>query len=263
MQTGSDRELRNDMRPTLGFGLILSAAMTGPLGGCSYRDELGPSRRLASSPEASNRNGRRERPEEAIFADLERRVPGTAGFFLDTEGKVIVVVRDVSREAESITAIKDLLRSDATFSASSTSNRAITTTRGQYSFSQLAEWRNIAFDRVLASIAGVTSLDLAEQLNRIAIGLSRAHYSRLRTALPAQLAEFGVDTFAVSFREHDFLLSRARPAGSMTPYLYSMSQLPGGINGPNLWEYLVGGLEVTRGSGVCTLAGCGKRLFRA
>ncbi len=177
------------------------------------------------------------RPEEAAFAELARRSPASAGFYLDREGQLVVVVRDEGEDLSARSAIGDML-STGRIRDPRVNGGNIRIQRGQYTFNQLAIWRDLIFENVFGADRGITSLDLTEASNRITIGLARATASGTRAVLPSRLAALGIDSNAVVYR-------------SFSPEDVSADS----ISWPADWDVLVGGINIqsAREEGGCTL----------
>lgn len=138
------------------------------------------------------------RPEEAMFAALAFDVPSSAGFFLDDRGRVVVVVRDQHDDPAAVASTRRVLASSSRDAVVRSGDIVIQ--RGEYTFFQLAGWRDLVFDDILGRIEGVVSLDLSETDNRVVIGLSGAVTSFQHSAILQELAQVGIDTQAVLLR---------------------------------------------------------------
>jgi hypothetical protein len=162
----------------------------------------------------------RVRPEEQSFADLAQRAPSSGGFFVDQQGSLIVWVRDVVDEPASRAAMAQQV-STRQLQLPKGLNTPVTIRHGQYTFAELAAWRDIIYDSVFFTQRGVVSLDLDEAVNRVAIGVTSADGPALRPQLTKHLAALGVDTAAVVFRTEE----PARPSvGRMSAALpYSLT----------------------------------------
>lgn len=109
-------------------------------------------------------------PEERPFLDLSSSVPSHGGFYFDTLGNVIVLIKDL-REAQ---AAKAILRSRFTreLSRSRLKNPQadVIARPAEYTFLELKRWRDQLNEGVF-SVPGVEWLDLDEVQNRVVVGL--------------------------------------------------------------------------------------------
>lgn len=154
----------------------------------------------SASPDAALGAPTDVRPEEALFQDLARRAPSTAGFFIDETGSVVVRVRDQQEDDLARVAIQELVATRPWLSSGAEPNvRAVKIERAQYTFRQLAIWRDLAFDNALARIPGVHSLDLDEARNRVALGIDPRTFVETRATATERLAAYGVDSQALVF----------------------------------------------------------------
>jgi hypothetical protein len=195
------------------------------------------------------------RPDEAEFAELARRSPTSAGFYLDAEGRLVIVVRDERDEPAAQAAGADLIARKRVHDARLAAG-GVVIRRGQYTFDELRQWRDRILDNLVGRIQGITSLDLTEHTNRVTIGLGRARFDELRQSLPLDLLALGVDTSAVVYTV-DGLQDLTHGA---TSAFRSLGRLPplaaSSIAYPATWDALVGGINVLGTSpsgGGCTL----------
>ncbi len=190
------------------------------------------------------------RPEEKAFADLAMRSPSSAGFFLDSLGRAVVIVRDTIDDASARLALNDLAASGRV-SGSPAAIQNARIQRGQFTYQQLSTWRNIAFERILW-LEGVSSLDLDERANRVTIGLTPQSASSLRRSLPAQLIAAGIDTSAVRYRVHEPVRASIGrfPLGETVPRT-RLTFAAGSLSAQ--WDTLVGGIWVRTTPGFCSL----------
>jgi hypothetical protein len=204
-------------------------------------------------------DGRLVRPEESAFARLSEQSPSSAGFYINSQGRLVIVVRDEGEDASARSTAASFLATGL-ISDSRARRSGILIKRGKYTFHQLSRWRDIVFDAILGSVPGVVSLDLDEEANAVTIGLDPVFAADLRTTLPRRLTTMGVDTGAVSFRVHPPLRATVR-SGLLNNGLLARRSLPS-----TLWsdaDDMIGGLQIEvyvqdrpRGPanlGICTL----------
>jgi hypothetical protein len=113
----------------------------------------------------------------------------------------VVVVRDAAHDGAAQAAMNRLLAAGRVSPRAAGRGAAtIKVVRGQYTFAELARWRDTLFTNVLASdIPGVRSLDLDEARNRVVLGLASESFASTRASVLAQLPRLGVNPAAVLF----------------------------------------------------------------
>src|SRR6476469_8752049 len=68
-----------------------------------------------------------------------------------------------------------------------------------YTFHELSDWRDLAFDNVLGTVARVHSLDLDEANNRVTLGIEATGFDETRANVTRTLVGLGVDSAALRF----------------------------------------------------------------
>lgn len=160
---------------------------------------------------AAERVAARYRDGEAVLHEMAGRMPHFAGIYYSGDNELTVVLkRGLPQEGAADHARAVLLRSGRRPRGSAW---AIRITQAQYSFLELASWRDAVSDG-LQAIAGWRSLDLNEKENRIDVGVADSEAANevaelmLRSGVPA-------DAFQTAFRERPqvnaSLESRMRP----------------------------------------------------
>jgi len=162
------------------------------------------------------------RADEALYSELGRTARSAAGFFLDGNGNLVVLVRDASDNANARVAMQSMLSRGA-ISALKNRQPAIMIRAAQYSFGQLASWRDALFDH-LSRISGVTSLDLDEVQNRVTVGIDPNSAAPARAAVLSLANSLAVDTAAVAFRLHGPLKPRASSSAATSMYSIQINQ---------------------------------------
>ncbi len=154
--------------------------------------------RATYSPDARDLGVPREvRREESSFAELANDAPSSAGFYFDESGDAVVVVRDSSHDVAAVRTMQMLIaRGHISSGIESKGHSSVKVQRANFTFRQLAEWRDVAFDAVLGERFGVHTLDLDERSNRVLIGI--AHNSK-KDEVAEILAQQGVPIEALSF----------------------------------------------------------------
>jgi hypothetical protein len=98
-----------------------------------------------------------------LLVRVEEQVPGFGGMFVDRDGRLAVYLLDKSQLGAAQAAIEAVFGVDAVPAA------GVRALQGQYVVSQLKAWTQIAAG--LLELPGVTSVDLDEARNRVAIGI--------------------------------------------------------------------------------------------
>lgn len=157
---------------------LLVACIAGMVG-CSDQSELAGPARAPESPEASAaapglaaaQLTRGPRGIESEFLQIETRVPGFGGFYVDEAGDIVGYVTDLRRAPAARAAVAEMLARDpGRFRKRDGSEPAIRLRRGDFSMSQLVEWQT----RILRSHSvrdGISLLDADEMRNRVRVGI--------------------------------------------------------------------------------------------
>lgn len=193
------------------------------------------------------------RDEESAFAELARQAPSSAGFYFDVAtGELIVRVRDSRDNELAIGAVDAMITGGRIGKRDGTSGRpSRRPQQADYTFAELAEWRDLAFDHALAEIPGVASLDLDEVRNRVAVGVDPGRYAAVREAVLTRMQTFGVGASAMVFDSagpHVLDVALVPPASLLHQ---SNDPLGGGL--------LIDMFEAANSSGFCTLGFVGQR----
>jgi hypothetical protein len=93
----------------------------------------------------------------------------------------------------------------------SASNQRVIIARGQYTFGQLATWRDAIFDNFLGRNMNVVLLDLNEQTNRVSVGIRGESIVAAKARLFPQFAKLGIDTNAVTLAATSITLANGNP----------------------------------------------------
>lgn len=219
---------------------VLAALLTG-VAACADRALVGPPPGEPADAAYADPVQRRDdvpsviRPEEQAFADLARRVPSSAGFVLDSSGGIVVLVRDEKDEPAAVSAVRQAASADPALKGL----QNVRSRRADYSFGELARWRDVVYEQIFNTVRGVSLLDLDEAANRVTIGLVSQRAVEARAEVDASLAKIGVPAEAVRFRilEYGSFLSgrdfAARRFSSLPPAL------------TDLFPDLIGGIQIT------------------
>lgn len=159
---------------------------------------------------------------ELAFLQLEREVPGFAGFYRENGSLVVLTTQDPNEAiADALGSKLENARRSGLVEAASFSSRetVLRTERVQFRYRDLAKWRLRIRDGVM-NLAGVTSLDLNEGTNRITVVEPSADRLKLREFLaskevPETAVEILVDPES---RPAQSLDSRIRPLTAGTRF---------------------------------------------
>ncbi len=191
---------------------------------CRDRDEpTAASPRLAVAEIPPDRTGINHLGEEQ-FVELARTAPSHAGWVLEDKGRTLVLyLTDLAESETAANAVRSIWNRDRARGRSGRPMPALRIRPATYSFLELREWRNLLILRGVLDQPGVTKLDLAEQSNRVKIGLeSDAYRGRLlkfatQAGVPAKAIDFEVTgEYVPTQGSYPTLLSTIRPLQSGT-----------------------------------------------
>lgn len=179
---------------TLSLGVALLAA-------CDQDTPAEPSPAEAREGTAASRSDAPavHRPHEAEFHRLSREIEGYGGHFFDEAGNLVVHLQDAEQATRARGRLEPLFeaRPVSARDESQTRRGSIVVREAEYTFPQLAEWRDHASEEVLGK-EGVVLVDLDEARNRVVIGVSTP---RGRMEATRALSRHGVPAGAVEFVE--------------------------------------------------------------
>lgn len=189
--------------PALVVGLVLIAAC---------QDHPTPVAPIASGPtlQLSSNTGAqfgRFRPGEELSAAVATEVPGFGGFYVDDTGNIHAYLLDMKNAGVARAALVRIVAATRRDLSENERKRfsvqpQILLRQGQYEFTQLADWRNEMTDDIL-KVSGVVYNGLDEHVNRLVIGVDRAHSAAVRPLVERKLAEIGIPRGAVTIEDAD------------------------------------------------------------
>lgn len=142
-----------------------------------------------------------QRPHEERFVALAQQIPGFGGFSFDSVGNLHVFLRDTANASQARGLVAPIL------AARSKGRRDRQTQRpeivmhvGQYDFTTLRSWHDSLSMRVLG-VEGSVYTDIAENRNRIVIGIDRRNASVGRRNVQSTLTRLGVPAGIVELIE--------------------------------------------------------------
>jgi hypothetical protein len=123
---------------------------------------------------------------DELLVRVEERAPGFGGMFIGQDGRLAVYLIEASQLAVARSAIESV------FGAQRVPAAGVRALQGQYTVSQLKRWTERATE--MLEVSGVTTVDLDDARNRVAIGIE--DNSRTRTVEQA-LVSLGIPRKAV------------------------------------------------------------------
>ncbi len=193
---------------------------------------------LAATAQATPTN---DRPDELPLAALATAASSSAGMFFEEDGTLVVRVVD---RADDRAALAHLARVMATtrdlVPGGGRRPVRVRVMPASYTFRQLAEWRDLAFEHALTRIRAVRTLDLDERANRVELGIEAADFASVSAKVAQQLLSLGVDPNALHFRK----LEGSGPRFDMAP----PNSLTGGTSDP-----IAAGIQIDFNSSGCSL----------
>jgi len=171
-------------------GLIAALAMV--LGGCGF---FKPALETRQSDEMLQPQAVGQDKVETIddlFAEVARRVPesGFGGAFFNPNGTISIYLRDRSKKAETVAALRTLFSQWDIPSLDK-----VTVLQSRYDFSQLAEWKKLV---TLANIPGVIMVDADEGENNLFVGIVDVE---LKSQVRQELTKLGIPIEAIVIEE--------------------------------------------------------------
>jgi hypothetical protein len=128
-------------------------------------------------------------------------VPGFGGFYLDDTGNLHAFLTDL-KQSDSVRASLARVLANRQRDYTETERQMRTRSeivihQGQFTFLQLADWRNQLEDPIMR-IPGVVWIGLDEHINRVAVGVDRTRSAAVEALVARKLAELGIPREVVS-----------------------------------------------------------------
>lgn len=152
-----------------------------------------------------------QRPHEERFLALARQVPGFGGFSFDSVGNLHVFLRDTTNASAARGLVAPILAARSKGRRDRQTQRPeIVMHAGQYDFTTLRSWHDSLSMRVLG-LEGSVYTDIAENRNRIVIGIDRRNASVARRNVQSTLTRLAVPAGIVELVETvSFVIDRKR-----------------------------------------------------
>lgn len=175
---------------------------------------------------------------EKPFVELSEMLNGFAGYHLDKDGNLVVLVKDLSNPDNIKQTVRSYVNNRYSKSGMQFNSTQIVLKKAVFSFKELQSWRD-QIRNPLINTDGVLSIDLAEDKNVLRIGVNS------ETVIPEiksivyeyKIPEQSIDTYITS--KPTSLSSSKPPESNSRPFFFS-STLEDDI------RPLTGGLELTR-----------------
>lgn len=165
-----------------------------------------PSTHAAGTRSVSRSPFGRFRPGEEESVVLARELPGFGGFYIDSVGDLHAYLLDVERSESAHSALAGVLaRRQRSYTETERGLRprgGIIIHQGQFTFYQLADWRNDV-EGFTTTVPGVVWVGLDEHLNRVAVGVDRSRPAAVHALVVRRLGEMGIPPEAVAFETTD------------------------------------------------------------
>ena len=178
--------------------LVLAVVTTAGLG-------MRPGAAAFATEWGDQESGRMEGHDD-LLVRVEQQVPGFGGMFLDREGRLAVYLLDTSQLGAARTAI------EAVFGMDSVPAAGVRAMQGQYAVSQLKAWSEMA--TAILELPGVTTVDLDEARNRVAIGIEDKSRTR---AVERALSAIAIPRHAVTIQVTETVRPLRSPRVSRPP----------------------------------------------
>ncbi|MGH7606279.1 MAG: hypothetical protein ACREME_02985, partial [Gemmatimonadales bacterium] len=131
---------------------------------------------------------------ERAFQDLSNAVPEFAGYLADDNGALVILVTDLTKSLDAITAVAELARSrNLRLVLRALNASPPRTLPADFTFTELKDWRE-RLTTILDGAEGILLLDLDERANRILVGVA---HKDLLSAVEGRVRALGVPTDAV------------------------------------------------------------------
>ena len=240
-------------------GVTLFAATVVAVSACNKEVDAPTLRKPAPSSRLVSPVPKNVRPDESMFNEIAREVPGYGGHFIDATGALTAYVTDMSFSSAARTAVLTRLADGRMRLAprrARTRGFDVKIVKGDYSYQQLSDWRDAVFEHILGRVSGVSTDDLDEAVNRVTIGIVPGQEG-VEPAVLRQLATLGVPAAAIRFEPatSPALSAGAAPAhvGALSPPLSAPQNLTDDHVDPLVGGLLLEYLDIGSNVKECTI----------
>lgn len=203
------------------------------LAGCDLPDAmpLNPHESSAKFAAATASKGHKIRGEEAGFFRVDKEVPGFGGYYFDEDGNLVAYAKELKKEKED--KLKQML--DPVLNTNKgrlkKSTGIVKVKRGDFSFPELAHWRDQLSDALLGRGMGVRLIDASESQNRVVVEVASAAAGQY---VAAQMAQLSIPDSAVIVLEGDYAVFVPESPG--TDFQYAVQDTIGLVGGDAIWD---------------------------
>lgn len=135
---------------------------------------------------------RKPRSGERDFLEVSRSVPGYGGHFISSRGVLTAWVGDSANFGLARAALKARVAQGSIMTSGGRASFEVEIRKGDFSYQQLSDWRDIVSDEVLGAVDGVVTSDLDEEHNRVTIGVVPGKEGQARQAALQVLAKHDI-----------------------------------------------------------------------
>jgi hypothetical protein len=233
------------LSPPRGRTLLAGFLLT--CGACAHSEfPSAPEPSLEPAFQLSPGQASRVRPGEAGFFALAERIPGFGGYAFDAEGNLVAFIkgRTPGGDASAQVLLSRLL--DRRRPALGRQGGVVVLRTADFSFAELAAWRDLLTDSLLGRGLDVRSTDVDEVVNRVRIGVggSAGRAATLRVA-----TEAGIPTAALAVGDEGLVEFEGEALTSLSSLTYA--------DAPHANGLFYGGMQIRRWTGTeykgCTL----------
>jgi hypothetical protein len=239
-------------RSRFALALVITAVSLIVLSSCREDDGTTVTRPFASSSKPNRSVGAKPksiRSLEAEFAELSETAPSAAGFYIDDASNLVIQIRDSADDGAASAKVQEFL-ARGVIRRGLHFRGAVRKHRADYTFYQLATWRDSIFDNLLTSNRDITGLDMDERANRVSVGVRPAAIATVQATLSQMLNRWGADSRAVVIVPQNQI-----PAAAAAPRVTTRSLGDNSILGSA--DTLVGGVYQSVGNPVTSVSTLG------
>ncbi|MGK7370371.1 MAG: hypothetical protein ACNS64_09165 [Candidatus Halalkalibacterium sp. M3_1C_030] len=165
--------------------------------GCESITEPEANTDLQSSGHAQSKNINQEKPLtiDQQFSEIAEQIPGGfGGIFYDENDQLTIYLKDPEVKAQATSAIEAIssvaARTPVVSKMQSLVNKGdLQVRKGQYSFSELNEWRYKALEGGIFEVPDVQTLDVGDSSNRLEIGIKGTEEEPLSDAIKQSVVQ--------------------------------------------------------------------------
>ena len=176
--------------------LLAGVGAVGLLVGCQDPEHITGARDGLTPRSAANAA---VRPAEAEFMAIALEIPSFGGYYIDESGALVGAVVNASDQRGIASRLDAVAEKIDRLTKSGVRSKGIRTVVVNYTFPELASWRDIASSEVLGKVSGVVSTDADEVHNRLTLGVLAADAEAAEREALERLQQLGVPRMAVKF----------------------------------------------------------------